>query len=72
MVDVQHFNPCYWVPLEFRVGSLWIPSQKVGSFIDMHNDRVNDVTYCYNLEFLHTNEVSSPILISVTLVQYKQ
>ena len=23
--------PDYWVPLEFRVGSLWIPSQKVGS-----------------------------------------
>ena len=25
----------------------------------MHNGRVNDVTYCYNLGFLHTNEVSS-------------
>ena len=36
--------------------------------IDMHNGRVNDVTYCYNLGFLHTNEVSSSILISVALV----
>ena len=37
--------------------------------IDMHNGRrVNDVTYCYNFGFLHTNEVSSPILMSVTLV----
>ena len=25
------FNPCYLVPLEFRVGSLWIPWQKVDS-----------------------------------------
>ena len=31
VVDDVVFNPCYWVPLEFRVGSLWIPSQKVGS-----------------------------------------
>ena len=31
VVYVQHFNPRYWVLLEFRVGFLWIPSQIVGS-----------------------------------------
>ena len=41
-------------------------------FINMHNGRVHEVTYCYNFGFLHTNEVSSSILISVTLVQHKQ
>ena len=54
-----------WVPFGFR-RKKWVP------FIDMHNGRVNDVTYCYNLGFLHTNEVSSSILMSVTLVQYKK
>ena len=42
-------KPSYWVPLS----SVWVP------FINMHNGRVNDVTYCYNLGFLDTNEVSS-------------
>ena len=41
--------PDYCVPLAFRVRSLWIPSQKCVPFINMHNRRVNDVTYCYNL-----------------------
>ena len=45
------FKPCYLV-------SLWIPSQKWVPFINMHNGRVNDVTYCGNLGFFHTNEVS--------------
>ena len=31
VVDNVGNYPDYWVPLEFRVGSLWIPSQKVGS-----------------------------------------
>ena len=26
VVKEGHFKPCYWVPREFRVGSLWIPS----------------------------------------------
>ena len=30
VIEGQNY-PDYWVPLEFRVGSLWIPSQKVGS-----------------------------------------
>ena len=41
-----------WVPFGFRC-QRWVP------FINMHNGRVNDVAYCYNLGFLHTNEVSS-------------
>ena len=30
VIEGQNY-PRYWVPLEFSVGSLWIPSQKVGS-----------------------------------------
>ena len=59
VVYVQHFNPCYCVPLAFRVRSLWIPSRKCVPFINMHNGRVHDNVYCYNLGFPHTNEVSS-------------
>ena len=51
-------KPRCWGPLEFHVGSLWIPSQKWSPFIEMHNGRVNNVSYCDNLgknAFLHTN-----------------
>ena len=44
-----HFKPRYCVPLAFRVRSLWIPSRKCVPFINMHNGRVHDVIYCYNL-----------------------
>ena len=39
-----------WVPFGFP-GKKWVP------FINMHNGRVNDVTYCYNFGFLHSNSV---------------
>ena len=45
------------------LSSAWVPSgfprKKWVPFINMHNGRVNDIIYCYNLGFLHTNEVSS-------------
>ena len=47
----------------FPLSSVWVPfgfpRKKWVPFINMHNGRVNDVIYCYNLGFLHTNEVSS-------------
>ena len=47
----------------FPLSSAWVPSgfprKKWVPFINMHNGRVNDIIYCYNLGFLHTNEVSS-------------
>ena len=62
VVDNGHFNQRYCVPLAFRMRSLWIPSRNCVPFINMHNGRVHDVTYCYNLgknAFLHTNKVST-------------
>ena len=51
----------------FPLRSAWVPSgfprKKWVPFINMHNGRVNDIIYCYNLGFLHTNEVPSCIII---------
>ena len=51
----------------FPLSSVWVPfgfpRKKWVPFINMHNVQVHDVTYCYNFGFLHTNKVSSCILI---------
>ena len=66
-IYVGNYPRC-WVPLEFRVGSLWIPSgKKWRPFISMHNGRVNDVIYCYNLGFLHTNKNHSRTIKTINL-----
>ena len=36
---------------------LGFPRKKCVPFINIHNRRVIDVTYCYNPGFLHTNKV---------------
>ena len=64
------FKPDYCVPLAFRVRSLWIPSRKCVPFINVHNGRVHDVTYCYNLgknAFLHTNKRRSSTVQTIRL-----
>ena len=47
----------------FPLSSVWVPfgfpCKKWVPLINIHDGRVNDVIYCYNLGFLHTNEVSS-------------
>ena len=47
----------------FPLSSVWVPfgfpCKKWVPLINIHDGRVNDGIYCYNLGFLHTNEVSS-------------
>ena len=56
IVDGVNFNP-FWCQVRSR------------KIIDMHNGRVSDITYYYNLGFFHTNEVSSCILIGIGLLR---
>ena len=55
----------------FPLSSVWVPfgfpRKKWVPFINMHNGRVNDISYCYNLGFLHTNERHSSIIATIRL-----
>ena len=63
-------NPVTAFPLRSVCVPFEFPREECVSFINMHNRRLHDVTYCYKLEknaFLHTNKRHSRTMKTIRL-----